>query len=497
MMTARTSVRIMAASMLLGGLAVALFKDVEMGINLFLWVGAIVVSATLIGRGDAREGMAPRWLYAGLAIAALGVAFRGDEMIIMLDIVAMICLLSAMAIPTLRRTGSLLGVETREAVLGGIRAGTRLAAAPFYLLLHAKVAKEEATQSKGLGMVLASGRGVLLVLPVVVVFGALLMSADAGFERLVKSVISLPIQELLPDLFQACAYAWPAGAMLIVGLERLESPDDFLKNSVRLGAPEITSFMVVLNGLFVLFLTTQFSHFFGGAAHVAQTVGLTYAEYARRGFFELVAVCALAIPVLLVMASLIREDEAAVRRFRPLAWLQASLLLLILASAVQRLWLYVDAFGLSLSRLHAAFALAWIGATLGWFALTVLRDRADRFLRGTVTAGAITLGAMHLVNPTAVVVNSWVEHRPTEHAFDAAYLATLGNDAIPSLFEILPRLNEADRATLEHEMVCYTRHPMIKDWREWSLSRSRAVSAWARGYPSLPATTCVTPKDDH
>ena len=87
---------------------------------------------------------------------------------------------------------------------------------------------------------------------------------------------------------------------------------------IELGVP-----LGLLNLLFLSFVLVQVRYFFGGAASVALTPGLTYSEYARRGFFELVAVSALVLPLLLLTHwVLVKNDANAERIFRWLAGFQ-------------------------------------------------------------------------------------------------------------------------------------------------------------------------------
>ncbi|MEP6475150.1 MAG: DUF4173 domain-containing protein, partial [Gemmatimonadota bacterium] len=307
--------------------------------------------------------------------------------------------------------------------------------------------------------------------------GGLLISADAKFEALLSPLLVFDLDTVAPNLLRTGFFGWLGAGALVLTLAPIPATARTPAFGARLGATEVTTVLVVLNALFLTFVVLQVGHLFGGDGLIQATAGLTYADYARRGFFQLVVVCALALPVLLVLAHAVAEDQLARSRYRPLARFQVMLLLLILASAVHRLWLYIGAFGLSLSRLHAAAILLWIGSSLVWFGITVLRDRPGRFLRGALAAGAVILGTMHLVNPAAVVARSLTSRNEVLTESDARYLAGLGNDAVPALAAALPTLEEGNRARLSVAMQC-RRHPVISEWTEWSLARAQAVRAW-------------------
>ena len=85
---------------------------------------------------------------------------------------------------------------------------------------------------------------------------------------------------------------------------------DTFKWTPRLGAVELNVVVTILDLLFLAFVIVQFRYLFGGRDLVQQSANLTYAEYARHGFFELVAVAALTLPLLLLGDWLLREEGA-------------------------------------------------------------------------------------------------------------------------------------------------------------------------------------------
>src|SRR5262249_52632232 len=150
------------------------------------------------------------------------------------------------------------------------------------------------------------------------IFGGLFVAADAVFAHLVTHTVNLDAETLLSHIFLMAACAWLVGGYLRGTLlreqpakEEEDRPQTFALGNVELGVA-----LGLLDALFLGFVLVQLRYFFGGSALVQETTGLTYAQYARRGFFELVTVAALVLPLLLFAHWLLRrEDKGGERIF--------------------------------------------------------------------------------------------------------------------------------------------------------------------------------------
>src|SRR2546421_3992795 len=119
-------------------------------------------------------------------------------------------------------------------------------------------------------------------------------------------------------------------------------------SKLSLGIIPVATALGLIDLLFLLFVVIQLRYLFGGADLVARATGLTYAEYARRGFFELVTASSLVLPVLVGADWLVRNEAREHQRtFRQLTIVLLLLIAVVMASALARMRLYVGAFGLS------------------------------------------------------------------------------------------------------------------------------------------------------
>ncbi|HEU4888997.1 MAG TPA: DUF4173 domain-containing protein, partial [Thermoanaerobaculia bacterium] len=306
-----------------------------------------------------------------------------------------------------------------------------------------------------------AARGTLIALPALLIFGSLLIAADDTFARVLRELVVFDIGETLAHLVMIAAIgAICAGflrSLVFSGpLPHAERPD-----VLTLPAAETNFALGLVNLLFALFVGVQFRYFFGSAPD-------ELAQYARRGFFELVWVVALVVPMLLLLEWLI-DKEHGLKLFRILAAVQVALVFVIGASALHRMDLYRDAFGLTRLRFFTTAFMIWLGALLIWFVGTVLTGRRHRFAIGALATGMIVVVVLHAVNPDRIIVKTNVERaRGGQRPFDASYAMRLSADAVPAILK-----NEDVVGPLVIRRFAHRRnYPM--GWRTWNWSRAQA-----------------------
>ena len=321
--------------------------------------------------------------------------------------------------------------------------------------------------------------GGLLALP----FGVLFWSADAAFAELVDRV-PLPSLEGLPGRLVAFVLVLLAALGLALAARRP------LRARPRrpprpLGVWEWAIPLAVLDALFLVFVVVQLTVLFGGRDHVLRTAGLTYAEYARQGFWQLLAAGALTLAVVAAAVLLAHmRDRRDALLLRVLLGVLCALAIVVVFSALHRLRLYEDAFGLTRSRLAAeAFAL-WLGALFGLLIVAGIATRVLRQLPRVVVAGtAAGLIAFTLANPDGLIAGRNVERWQHTGRLDVAYLQTLSADAAPALAALPSALRDEALAPLAARLA------EDEPWSSANLSRHRARAQLAN-----PAGTLTLPQ---
>jgi two-component system, OmpR family, sensor histidine kinase BaeS len=326
---------------------------------------------------------------------------------------------------------------------------------------------------------LAIGRGLLVCAPIVVVLWALLVNADAVFASFFT--VDLDFGEGLVHIFLLVFGAW--GVLAALRLASVESPSELGFRRLQLGGTEATVAALSVVILFTLFAASQVLAATGGADHVLQTKGLTYAEYARSGFFQLLWAAGLTVAGLLGLRALTSEcDERSARRLTRLSLVIVGLTLVIVGVAIRRMTLYEDAYGLTMLRLYVVVFAAWLGLALllvGALLVGVRRDQA--WFPGVASLSLLgVLLALNIVNPEAVVARHNLTRSPTATPVDESYLADLSDDAVPTIVDLLPRLDDSTRARVIAAVGCTGNQSGNRGWAALNIARASAEDARAK-----------------
>jgi hypothetical protein len=455
----------------------------------------VIVSAValLLVTGTEGEGITREraMLAGGMILAASGLMLRSAATVQFFDTVALL----ACAVLLVWRMGGRGLVDFRpvDVAIGGVRTGVAmLTGFPLLAFRDSGLRGGSAEQPRRLRALVV---GSLFALPPILMIAALLGQADPAFGKFLEAWTGPNFEEALGHVLATAFITWPVAGWLRAASRPAE---DDLAGLADRAVPRFDFYGVApalygIAALLATYLGFQARALFGGAAYVEATTGLTYSEYARRGFFELVAVTAIVLGILLVADRVLdHEDGKASRRFRVTGWVVVALVAVLMGSALQRMWVYVSFFGLSDTRLYATAGMTWLAAAIGWFGWTVLRGRPARFGFGLLVASAAWVAALNLMNPEGVVVRVNLARALEGKAFDVIYHGHLSADATDALVAGAPSLGAGDCRGLL--MLVHDDHAVHrerwKDWRTWSAPVARADRTLAGSRDRLLDRSC-------
>lgn len=324
--------------------------------------------------------------------------------------------------------------------------------------------------------------GVLLALPFLLLIGGLFASADPLFHK----IISDPFQDvsladnlgkIVRDAF-VLLFLMGSGWMIFTRASEKRPPIHHTTPRDP-GQAITTTFLVMINLLFVVFLGFQIAYFFGGENFIREQ-GLTYAEYARSGFFQLLAVAGVVFGICSLIYHITELKEKMTRFLTGLLIVQTGVVIL---SAINRLLLYIDAYGLTVSRWWAMASILIIAMVLLFLLLGILGRWTFDFVAKFTFLGTLTLvSALLLVNVEGMVVkintNRFLSGKTKE--IDTSYLFWLSSDAVPNLIAFTKQSSSIEAKNLADSLRANLEKRLNEDWLSWTLSDYLAIKAAAR-----------------
>ncbi len=305
-------------------------------------------------------------------------------------------------------------------------------------------------------------RGILLAFPILLVFTALLASADPIFNDYIRSFLNIfkieNLSEYIFRLFYILVLAYIFTGLLLHGIQETGNkarPDPRKPwMSPFLGWTETAIILYAVDLLFLGFVSIQFRYFFGGEANI-NAAGYTYAEYARRGATELIMVAILALMLYLTLETISRRQKhKPAFSFGSVALL--GLVLVILVSSYQRLLLYEEAYGFTEIRTRTHIFIFWLAGLLIATAVLEILQHSERFFPALLTAClgfSLTLG---LINMEGFIVQKNVQRTYLSQELDVNYINRMTSDAVPQLIRSydLPGLDTKTKDRLGAELAC-------------------------------------------
>jgi hypothetical protein len=359
--------------------------------------------------------------------------------------------------------------------------------------------------------------GTLLALPLLLVFTLLFASADVVFSKAVTDFIeSIDLANLVLRLIYIACFTWLAIGFAHFALAfrspAIEIPADQMPWAFEapaheraagsrwywqpLGIAEAAVFLGLLLALFATFVVFQLRYLFLPMEQLGYDFNeITYAEYAREGFFQLLAVSAITLLVL------VQSDFLVRRRTRVATWVFNALVIgivacvaVMLVSSFRRLQIYEFEHSFTHLRLFSHSFVLWIAVVFALFVAMLLLRRRRIFAFGLFLSMVIYLAGLNVLDPDAFIAATNLDHKTRfGKELDARNFRRLSEDATPTIVARLGELSEAER--MEIDAILVQQRETLRGqaakygWQSWNLAREQA-RAWLES-PAFVPVECV------
>lgn len=284
--------------------------------------------------------------------------------------------------------------------------------------------------------------GILCAVPVIAIVIPLLFASNPFFEKIFSSIFD-EFGIFLVKIFLGSLIFVPIFAALFAYNKGLAKPQEKIeKTSNGLVEPLIlNSFLSVISVVYVLYLLTQIAYFFSAFKGILPAgYDFTLAEYARKGFFELCVVAAINILLIFLCILLIKKKENGntPKLTKALATFVCLFTILLIATAISKMVLYIDNFGMTRLRIQTSCFMIFLALVFVYAIIRIFKKNFPYF-KFTVSTLCIIVVAVNIfgVNSTIAKYNYNAYKNGKLKTIDVDTLYDLGDASVPYLIKLL------------------------------------------------------------
>src|SRR3990167_4795992 len=400
---------IIAASLGLGLIFNWLFFEKMVGISYPLFIAVTLLSYFGLSLYFKTQLTKSAWVL-GIAILVLAgfVAIRESDFLSFLNIVTSFLLLLVLAsFGSARKLGEFEIIDYFKAIF--ILPFQFIASIPT-VVANLFVPRQEQREGSKISPII---RGLVITVPILIVFILLFSSADLVFQKYLGKIFDFDLSQFLPRfiLVAVVTLAFVGAFGYLFQKMNVFTPRP-LGSHANIGLTEVRILFGAVNILFLIFILVQITYLFGGENNITK-IGFTYADYARKGFFELIAVAAFCfLLVFAVERHAPRLTEKHTTSFKALAGILILQVIVIMVSAFKRLLLYEKAYGFTAERFYAHALTTGLGLIFLLLLYKIVTDqRENRFVFGSFVLTVFFLIGLNLFNPDSFIARQNIDQR--------------------------------------------------------------------------------------
>lgn len=286
--------------------------------------------------------------------------------------------------------------------------------------------------------------GMFAALPVLFIVVPLLMSSDAAFsgviekisEDLMYTIYKIVIGFMIAPFIVAYCFS------LKKEKKNESEPSEFggIENAI------VIAFLSVISLCYVLYLVSQLAYFFSAFnGFLPDDYSFTVADYARRGFFEMTIIAAINF-ILIFVALLVskKKNKKICTASRILCVFISMFTLIIIATALSKMMLYIESFGMTRLRIMTSSFMVFLAIVFVALMFRLFIPKVKIFNTALVTAGIILvlLGGFN-VNKVVAMYNYEAYKNGKLTSMDVYTISELGDEGIPYLVKLAGDENNA------------------------------------------------------
>lgn len=311
--------------------------------------------------------------------------------------------------------------------------------------------------------------GIIISIPLLVLVIILLSSADMMFKYHLESIGRIfdgfRIDNLIGDsVIIAVASLYIFGFLWSFKYNQISKNDNSYNSFKATWEPiTIITIVFIINIAYLLFTIVQFSYLYGGGG---LPEGFSYAEYARKGFFELILVTVINLIILLLSINLTKKSSLKIDRI-----LKTSNSLLIaftfnmLVSANYKMYLYEKAYGFTRLRIYVRSFMLLIGIIL-IITLIGIWIRRTPVLKYALIATLVVYVGLNFINVDRIIARENIERYMETNKLDIHYLSTLSYDAAPEIQRLL-KVEDKNIRREAYTILKYKKEDLKESYNHW------------------------------
>lgn len=317
--------------------------------------------------------------------------------------------------------------------------------------------------------------GILISIPVLFIVLGLLMSADTQFERLMGGIpqwFQMVDAEVVARIFIVLSFTFTFFGLMQVLMRKQINVliQDGDKLPFKMDTIITITVLVLINAVYVLFIIVQFKYFFSGTLQG----DFTYAEYARKGFFELIFVTLINLTVTVLVLTFVDRSIGLIKRFMQV--LLTALVIssgVLLSSAFMRLSMYEAAYGFTFIRVMAHSFMIFLVVIFMYTLIKIWIEKLSLFHFYFISS-LLYYTLMNVINVEQIIVTKNIERYEQSGKIDLHYLNSLSHTGILGLVELYeedPQLPGLKDILLERKNEANLSNVL---WQSYNVKRSQA-----------------------